>query len=90
MLLPPHVRTGVRHVTTVEYRKVHAEISNHRMLLPLDWAVLWTNGTLQHVDFAFSYSSWEHDGLGRYGDPIDPWGDVKAVELAACYIKPGK
>lgn len=42
------------------------------------------------VDFAISYSSWEHDGLGRYGDPVDPWGDVKAMQRASCYVKPGK
>lgn len=41
------------------------------------------------VDFAVSYSSWEHDGLGRYGDPIDPWGDIKAMQRAACYVKQG-
>ncbi|GHT82956.1 hypothetical protein FACS1894137_02900 [Spirochaetia bacterium] len=34
------------------------------------------------VDFAFSYSSFEHDGLGRYGDPIDPNGDIKAMQDA--------
>ena len=28
------------------------------------------------VDFIFSYSSLEHDGLGRYGDPINPFADL--------------
>lgn len=44
---------------------------------------------MEPVDFAVSYSSWEHDGLGRYGDPIDPWGDISALQRAACYVKPG-
>ncbi len=45
--------------------------------------------TIQHVDkywraptlfdFALSYSNFEHDGLGRYGDPLDPQGDIKAM-----------
>lgn len=48
------------------------------------------SGELDSVDFAFSFSSWEHDGLGRYGDPIDPWGDIKAVQRASCYVKPGE
>ncbi|MDR1911439.1 MAG: DUF268 domain-containing protein [Helicobacteraceae bacterium] len=34
------------------------------------------------TDFAISYSSFEHDGLGRYGDPIDPNGDIKAMQTA--------
>ena len=32
------------------------------------------------ISFAFSISSFEHDGLGRYGDPIDPEGDLKAMQ----------
>jgi len=31
------------------------------------------------ADFAFSISSFEHDGLGLYGDPIDPNGDIRAM-----------
>ncbi len=34
-----------------------------------------------------SVSSFDHDGLGRYGDPIDPLGDIKAMRLARCIIK---
>ena len=26
----------------------------------------------QRFDFGFTFSSLEHDGLGRYGDPISP------------------
>lgn len=31
----------------------------------------------------------EHVGLGRYGDPIDPQGDVKAAKELARVLKPG-
>jgi hypothetical protein len=34
------------------------------------------------TDFAISYSSFEHDGLGRYGDPLDPDGDLRAMREA--------
>jgi len=30
-------------------------------------------------DCAFSISSFEHDGLGRYGDPLNPEGDLDAM-----------
>lgn len=76
-------------MTTVEFRKTVSHIPSHRVLSPLDWALEWKAGTLAPVDFAFSFSSWEHDGLGRYGDPLDPWGDVKAFERASCSVKPG-
>jgi hypothetical protein len=39
------------------------------------------------VDVAFSYSSFEHDGLGRYGDPIDPNADMKAMKEARDRLK---
>lgn len=79
-----------QHVTTIEFRTTESHIPRHRMLKPLDWALEWTAGSLEPVDFAFSFSSWEHDGLGRYGDPLDPWGDVEAVARTSCFVKPGE
>ena len=38
-------------------------------------------------DFAISISSFEHDGLGQYGDPIDPNGDIKAMEKMKHTVK---
>lgn len=40
-------------------------------------------------DFAFSYSSYEHDGLGRYGDPVRPAADLESVQKVWCLLKPG-
>ena len=40
-------------------------------------------------DVVFSFSSVEHSGLGRYGDPIDPFGDVEAVAQMWCVVRPG-
>ena len=37
----------------------------------------------------FSYSSLEHSGLGRYGDPIAPFGDAEAVAQMWCAVRPG-
>lgn len=31
-------------------------------------------------DICISISTHEHTGLGRYGDPLDPDGDIKAIE----------
>lgn len=31
----------------------------------------------------------EHSGLGRYGDPLNPHGDVEAVQQVHCMLKPG-
>jgi SAM-dependent methyltransferase len=38
-------------------------------------------------DFCISFSSYEHDGLGRYGDPIDPNGDLKSMRELKTVMK---
>lgn len=40
-------------------------------------------------DALISISSFEHDGLGRYGDPINPDGDLLAMQNAKEMLKPG-
>ncbi|KAI1712609.1 hypothetical protein Ddc_12401 [Ditylenchus destructor] len=36
-------------------------------------------------DFIASYSSIEHSGLGRYGVPIDPIGDLREMQKVRMY-----
>lgn len=43
---------------------------------------------LEHFDTIASFSSLEHAGLGRYGDPINPNGDIEAVRQIHCMLKP--
>ena len=45
----------------------------------------WKNP--EKFDCAFSISSFEHDGLGRYGDPINPNGDIRAMKEMKSIIK---
>ena len=44
---------------------------------------------LEDFDSVASFSSIEHSGLGRYGDPLDPNGDIKAVQQVHCMLKNG-
>lgn len=39
-------------------------------------------------DVIISYSSIEHSGLGRYGDPLDPNGDIKTTEQIYNHLIP--
>ncbi len=42
------------------------------------------------ADIAISFSSFEHDGLGRYGDPLNPDGDLEAMKyMNACLKEDG-
>lgn len=42
----------------------------------------------QNFDAIISISSREHDGLKRYGDPINPNGDYEAMENIKTLLKP--
>ena len=39
-------------------------------------------------DGVLAISSLEHFGLGRYGDPLDPWGDIRAIDDIRDALKP--
>jgi hypothetical protein len=54
---------------------------------PTQMASLYLAGNFPQVDFIFSLSSFEHTGLGRYGDKLDPDGDLKAMSMAHCLLK---
>jgi SAM-dependent methyltransferase len=38
-------------------------------------------------DACVSISSYEHDGLGRYGDPLNPNGDIESMKELKNYLK---
>ena len=62
-------------VTLVEYEKIK---SGHPKLKTM--VVSEFDSQVEKFDVAISISSVEHSGLGRYGDPIDPDGDLLAMK----------
>lgn len=73
----------------MEYQEIHSQHHAIRTLTPKGLAETFLAGNLPEFDFAVSFSSYEHDGLGRYGDPVDPWGDIWDVRRITCFVKPG-
>ncbi|RCN47679.1 hypothetical protein ANCCAN_06243 [Ancylostoma caninum] len=55
---------------------------------PVEFAERWKEN-LEKFDFAITFSSIEHSGLGRYGDPLDPIGDLREVLKVMCLLKKG-
>ena len=49
----------------------------------------YQQGLFEPVDFVFSYSSLEHDGLGRYGDPLNPYADLETLARIRCLLVDG-
>lgn len=75
---------GARHVTVLEYNTLTYEHAQLTTVLPRDLPE-----PPARFDIALSLSSFDHDGLGRYGDPLDPEGDLKAMQVARCLLAPG-
>ena len=81
---------GAASVTTLEYRELRSEHARVTALTPDAMRDLVLRpGALEPFDALGSVSSVEHSGLGRYGDALNPWGDLMAVARAWCIAKPG-
>lgn len=70
-------------VSTIEYRKIECNIPGLEVQTPEQFAK-----QPRKFDVVVSISSIEHDGLGRYGDPLDPDGDLKAMHNFRDLLKP--
>ena len=73
---------GASHVYVVDYNKPTCE---HDRITVINIDEL-TQSNIQ-TDIAISFSSFEHDGLGRYGDPLNPNGDLDAMQMAYRHLK---
>ena len=47
------------------------------------------SNSLEHYDNAATFSSIEHAGLGRFGDPLNPDGDLDVMSQVHCMLRPG-
>jgi len=69
-----------KEVTTVEYRPIHwkGELKTQTEFKTILWQDFEQNlaDYEGQYDLVLTYSSIEHSGLGRYGDPLTPAGDL--------------
>ena len=70
---------------TIDYNEVKYDSIRYKF---------WSIDTLKEniasgfkFDCILNISSVEHDGLGRYGDPINPDGDLETMNLLRSYLK---
>eukprot|EP00928_Gymnodinium_smaydae_P063498 TRINITY_DN47057_c0_g1_i1.p1 TRINITY_DN47057_c0_g1~~TRINITY_DN47057_c0_g1_i1.p1 ORF type:complete len:372 (-),score=50.49 TRINITY_DN47057_c0_g1_i1:108-1223(-) len=83
------LQAGVAHVTTIEYSDIKSTEPKIETMHPSDWASWYEkNHETGLFDCVASYSSLEHAGLGRYGDIVNPWGDLIAMGKLTCSTKP--
>lgn len=68
--------------TTIEYNPIIVEDPRLRAFTVDEF-----NKNPILFDAIISISSIEHDGLGRYGDPINPFGDIEFMKRAKNMVK---
>jgi hypothetical protein len=72
------LHANVGQVTTVDFQAPYCD-NCHPRLRTMGMETLMLRSTPAGYSIIVSYSSIEHDGLGRYGDPMDPYGDQHAM-----------
>ena len=83
------LEAGAREVVTLEYRKIISQFAKVRTMVPSEFRQSYLNGTLGSFDGIVTFSSVEHSGLGRYGDALNPWGDILTIAKAWCVTRDG-
>jgi SAM-dependent methyltransferase len=69
-----------------DYRPAALDLSNLESLPGSLHALPFADNELQSISCLHTV---EHVGLGRYGDPIDPEGDIKAIRELQRVVAPG-
>ncbi|EGT55205.1 hypothetical protein CAEBREN_25328 [Caenorhabditis brenneri] len=85
------LKHGASNILTIEYNKLNIEERfQDRMssISPMEFSNNWEK-YMNTFDFAASFSSIEHIGLGQYGEPLDPIGDLREIQKIRCVLKPG-
>lgn len=71
----------------MEYHPIISNVDQIKPVHPVVLAKDWRS--YSGLEWGASYSSLEHSGLGRYGDPLNPWGDLREMQRLSCLVKPG-
>lgn len=70
------------HPITIDYNKITSDDPRLKFLTVKEY-----EQDHRLFDAILSISSFEHDGLGRYGDPLNPSGDFQAMEKMKKMLK---
>ena len=81
--------TGASEVVTLEYGAINCTHPLVTTMTPPAFKAAHSDGSLGRFDAVVTFSSVEHSGLGRYGDALNPWGDILEIARSWCVTKPG-
>jgi hypothetical protein len=72
------------HPTTIDYNPIITRSARLKTMTVAEY-----EAAPVVFDAAVSISSFEHDGLGQYGDPLDPDADLKTMRRMKSVVRPG-
>lgn len=81
---------GAAEVVTVEYNSLTYDHPQITTISAQQFNEFYdcSSNNVQRFDIVISMSSIDHDGLGRYGDPLNPEGDFLAIARMGQLLKP--
>ena len=82
------LHAGATHIYTVDHRVIQC---NHPKVTPLtavEFNELYRQGKVPKIAGAVAFGTVVHSGLGRYGDILNPWGDIMAMSKLWCVLQP--
>lgn len=81
---------GAKEVVTIEYNVLTFDHPSLLTLSQANFSLLYDEHSpyRHYFDVALSASAFDHDGLGRYGDPLNPNGDIEAMQKALTLLQP--
>jgi len=82
------IEAGAEECWTLEYNQLRWDHPKIHTIQVADFDAAVESGRLQlDFDQVWSFSALEHDGLGRYGDPISPSADFYSMDKFQSYVK---
>jgi hypothetical protein len=81
---------GAQLVVTFEYNRLTYEHPQLQTISKSEFDSFYSNSdNLHSYDLVISMSAFDHDGLGRYGDPLNPFADFESMRRVHTLLKPG-
>lgn len=94
------IARGAKHVTTIEYNQLTINHTQITTMTPTEYRTLLQQQSINQANTPITWSTdvrfdliiaiacADHDGLGRYGDPLAPDGDMLTVDEWLTWLKP--
>ena len=83
------LEAGAREVVTLDYGSILSQHPQIQTMVPSEFRQKYLNGTLGIFDGIVTFSTMEDSGLGRFGDALNPWGDIITIARAWCVTREG-